>query len=681
MDQRRFRIPREGVNQQRSARQYVQRAWPEGTNHQIGRLFETGRVDADGIAITRPDAPLAAETIVDVELDEEGAEVFGLPDPEALQWGDDWVVVEKPVGIPGRLDDQDPTNPVRFMADVLGLDRDRVAPLWSMPTDAQGPWPIAKTDEVADRLRTSMYDGDLQTTWVAITTRPDQPQGRWSTDRGPIQYATTRTEGPLAELQLTPSWELEPGDVQRLYRLVADVMADAGFPALGDPIRGGYLVGGGLRLRLAAMFGADEFAHSWSAPRKWWPEEEVIRPRAAIPVEPTGAPMELGQLQISASCAQRLAEPGSPAVYHNEALGSVRQLAPGRPVELVGPDGPTGLFGLIDGAANIAAHLFSDDRIQATQLDDELEIRLDEAIGRRQRFFKEMGSTDAFRVVHGAADGLPGLVIDRWGSVWRLEFTSRCMLPHRDRLISQLNGCDPRAAVVEFRHRRAERQTDDIQATLVSPGSSVTSLGASYVVRESGLRLPVDLRRADPGLAIEYRHARCLLGEQADPGDQWLVPMARTGAVAAYLARAGAETTNLIADDRTRRRIHGALRTNGLAAHRAAVVEDNPVSWLDENDEEFDGIWLVLDGSRRPPGYQRLLQRLLAHLRPGGELIACRGDVDEWKDRIDEAIENAADDAGCELAGVAPVDPPEDFPAIDGFPEAAPFVGRRTVIR
>ena len=186
MTQRRlkFKIPRESERQKTAAQHFVARAWPEGSFEQIKALFSAGKVRADEIIVTRPEAPLAAEAEVTVEIGEEGQETFGLPEVEALLWDDRWLVVEKPVGIPGRLTDDDPMDPVRFMADMLGVDREFFFPVWDFPAAAGGPWLVARSEENRRELTKKLRGHALQTTWYAITVRPDKGQGRWQSDSG-----------------------------------------------------------------------------------------------------------------------------------------------------------------------------------------------------------------------------------------------------------------------------------------------------------------------------------------------------------------------------------------------------------------------------------------------------------------------------------------------------------------
>lgn len=683
---RRFQVPQEQQAQKTTALQYLHRAWPEGTTEQIRAVFEAGDVEADGVVVTRPDSPLAPDTVVEARIDEEGREVFGIPEAETLLWDDEWVVVDKPVGVPGWIAGDDPTDPVRFLADFLGLDRDDVAPVWEMPTNAGGPWLVAKRPEVADGLGTDVTAGSVQSTWVALVPEPARPRGSWNTDAGQLRFAVSRTRQGLAEVQLTPDFDADQRRAT-LYETVLRMLADAGFPALGDASNGGYLVDGAVRLRLQALYGGQDFAHSWSAPRDWWPDQPVIPAPEPAAAATSAEDRQIRQLQVTPETVERLqAETGGhPWIMRGELRPSIEDLPAGSPVELLGPGGPSGLFALVDGTGPVAARLWSRDRAEADGLETEVRIRLDEAVGRRLELFRRMGTTDVFRVAHAEADGLPGLFVDRLGPVWRVTTTGRCARAYRERVYEVVHGYDPKTTVVEVEHltsQHARRQPPETRVVRSGPSAPP---GESIIVREADVRFHANPAAGiAPDLLAAHRDNRRRAVERAEPDQHWLDVRANTGAFSLRLAAAGVETTNVDADGRYFSQLDDNFELNGIPHQRRRNIENDPRSFLAETDEMFDGILVDLAILQRSPtgsetdadGAVEFVADAFQALTPSGDLFVTRPPVGDERPSVDELIERAAETAGRDISEVEPGPPSDDFPTPSNFPEARPFQAR-----
>lgn len=684
----RFRIPREGQTQETSAQAFVVRAWPEGSPEQIRALFDAGAVRADQVVVTRPDRPLAPQVVVEMEVEQPGTKTFGLPDVEVLLRGDDWVVVDKPVGVPGRIRSDDPTEPVRFLADLIGIDRDSVEPVWHMPATAGGPWLLARSTDVADRLNNAIWTGPLETTWTAIVERPPHSRGRWDTDVGGVQFAVARTRGGLAEVQLTPQWngEGEGGEKELAASLLAAV-AGAGFPVVGDAVNGGYLVGGGLRLRLTAVYGTDEFAHSWPVPDNWWPDEPVLPPEPVeVPDEPADR-RSIGVIEISDQTVASVGDDGHPWILRDRGTGPTTGLNPGDPVQLIGPGGALEIYAVVDGTGPVAARVWSRDRGQAIRRDGELEIRLDEAIGRRRAYFRQMGSTDVFRLVHGEADGMPGVFIDRLGPVWRVTSAARCARGYRDAIYRLLSERDPDTMIIEV-EAFGERRDAPTAARIAKPGASFVVAGEPLIVRENGLRFRIDpWTKGGVGLCGDQRDNRRRAVRRAGPGEHWLDPFCGAGAFGVALGRAGVETTNLdpTRDIGDRRAENFAL--NDVSELCRQAPGDTLDAVLDGGTHQFDGV--IFDppaagpGERGPgPGrqaFEELVTRCVGALATGGSMLVCRRDPG-FGDPLPELIERAAAAAGRDVENIEPAPAPDDVPSMDGFPEGDPFEGRWVTI-
>ena len=235
-----FKVPAE--HHPKSLEQLLRRAWPDATDAQITDAFDKKRVRINERLSRNPDKVPSPDEEISVEV-EPGEEQFGLPEAAELARGEDWVVVEKPVGMPGELDRDDPMNPILYLADTLGLDRSTFTPVWSMPTNAGGPWLFATEPERAGELLDAWASGDLMITWVVLVPTPGQAQGRMEGAHGiPIDYSATQIRDGISELQLTPS--PQNGDFDETpdpVELLLDALSAHEIAALGESYKGAAL--------------------------------------------------------------------------------------------------------------------------------------------------------------------------------------------------------------------------------------------------------------------------------------------------------------------------------------------------------------------------------------------------------------------------------------------------------
>src|SRR5437660_2156896 len=100
---------------------------------------------------------------------------------------------------------------------------------------------------------------------------------------------------------------------------------------------------------------------------------------------------------------------GHPWIYQNELEGWPPDAAPGDLVDLHDSQGHFLGRGYLNPRTTLAVRVLARGRVPA---DQELFLaRIRQAMALRERF---MGARVAYRVVHGEADGLPGLVVVRY---------------------------------------------------------------------------------------------------------------------------------------------------------------------------------------------------------------------------------------------------------------------------
>jgi 23S rRNA G2069 N7-methylase RlmK/C1962 C5-methylase RlmI len=667
-----FRIPYEEPAP--SLEVLLARAWPELEREAIESVAERGHLRVGDHPVHRLDRALRPEGMVEVEAELPEASRVRPPRPETLARGDGWVVVDKPIGMPGRVDPDDPMHPLLFVADSLGIDRESFAPVWPMPTHAGGPWLCGTSPEAAAELRLAWRDGDLMTTWVVLVPRPDIPSGMLRPrETVEIQYSASTMQGGLAELQLTPRWigagDASPDDVVSPLEVALEGLADAGRPVLADRRRGGYMVEGGMRARLAALFrDGTDLQQSWTTPSDWWPEAPVRTPpderdEPELDLEHPDLP----ELVVAPDCLDHLRAGRRTRLEAGDEIGRRGALRPGALVQLVDPEGRTGPTALFEGRDDRLADVWSHDPVEASDFEGEIERRFDEAVARRAPMLREADRIERFRLVHGRADGLPGFVLDRFGPLLRATIERAAGAGLKERVYERLALSRPETLVVELDARPDHGRETGQRTRIVRGESHYLEVGASLILREGSLRY-----RCNPweygGVDVELAHRihRRRIAELAEPDDHWLQLAPLSTGLGLALAASGARVTLSHPSDDDRAHFESRLELNRLDVERHESVVGSVRQCLETLEGDVDGATVAWHESMEE---ETMLEACFQAVRPGGRLLVYRPEIE--RERLEGELEEVASRAGCEIAGLDVTDPPVDVPVPSADPRGS----------
>lgn len=182
----------------------------------------------------------------------------------------------------------------------------------------------------------------------------------------------------------------------------------------------------------------------------------------------------------------RRASQGHPWVYSNEIAmtAEAKALPPGTLVEVQASDGrPIGV-GFFNPRSLIAVRVL--DRTRGAVIDGSfLAARLQRARALRESLYGE----PYYRLIHAEADGMPGLVIDRYGDVVVAQLNSAGMDRLTDELLAALDTViGPR--VVVLRNDSSVREQEGLTREVrVAKGT----MSGPIEVRENGARFLADL--------------------------------------------------------------------------------------------------------------------------------------------------------------------------------------------
>ncbi|MEN0067664.1 MAG: class I SAM-dependent rRNA methyltransferase [Myxococcota bacterium] len=257
--------------------------------------------------------------------------------------------------------------------------------------------------------------------------------------------------------------------------------------------------------------------------------------------------------------------------------GSMPVVPAGRIVRLRAPEGDVVGWGLADEGAIAVRVLGRDEPRGVPGL---LRDRITRADAVRVRLVGP--NTDAYRVVSGPGDGLPGLVVDRYGGVAVLRLYASAWVPYLDDIVAVLKGL-PWVESVFRRYGVGRVDERDGGETLVGP-----EVGDHLVVHEDGMALIARPHSGQKtGLFLDQREHRSLVGRWA-AGRLVVNLFAYTGGFSVAAARGGAARVTTV--DVAPEAIEDAkenFRLNGFDPAEHAFVVANVFDWTPQGPTDL----------------------------------------------------------------------------------------------
>ena len=376
--------------------------------------------------------------------------------------------------------------------------------------------------------------------------------------------------------------------------------------------------------------------------------------------------MTLARVELKAGLARHL-RAGHPWVF-KKAIAHAPKLPAGAVVDLV-EGGRFAARGYWDPVSPIAVRVLTRD--EREPIDAAFFKRRIEACHAHRRELIDLDGTDAFRLVHGESDGLPGIVIDLYAGTAVLKLYSAGLTPYRPMLLEALK---PYATAVIGRDEvgRDDGEGDEGAGTgRVLYGPKPPEL---VTITERHAKFHVDLYRGQKtGFFLDQRENRFLV-RRLSKGREVLNCFCFTGGFSVNAALGGA--TKVFSVDQDADAVALARENftlNGLdaAAHDflAADVFELLSSFKDEG-RTFDTV--ILD----PPafaksqkaveaaldGYASLNRQALAVLKPGGLLVTASCSARVTPEQFLDAVKSAGFNADVDLTLVEERYQPPDHP-------------------
>jgi len=287
--------------------------------------------------------------------------------------------------------------------------------------------------------------------------------------------------------------------------------------------------------------------------------------------------------------------------------------------------------------------------------------------------------TDAYRMVYAESDGMPGLIVDRYGDWLATQFLTAGVEARRELLLQALAELFAPRGIVDRSDVAVRRQEGLPLHSGLAWGEPPPE---DLAIREHGHSFRSDLLGGQKtGFYLDQRENRRIVGAHA--AGRWVLnAFSFTGAFAVYALAGGAQhVTNLDSSHEALVGAEHAVRLNGFDPDAQAEAIEGDVfqvlrSFRDEG-RQFDMVILdppkfarskaELDGATR--GYKDINLLALKLLAPGGLLatFSCSGLV--TPDLFQKIVFGASVDASRDAQIIAKLGQGADHPILLSFPE------------
>lgn len=367
---------------------------------------------------------------------------------------------------------------------------------------------------------------------------------------------------------------------------------------------------------------------------------------------------------------------GHPWIFTGALKRPENPVEHGAPVQVIDEAGTVIATGTYSARTSIAVRVFAFSSLEITA--SWLKARIEEADSRRKLLGFGLGPADtAYRLVFGESDGLPGLVVDRFGEVLVMQIATAGM----DRLRPLVLEClvDLFSPVAIYEKSDSPSRTEEGLPPVAACHHG--SLPDPVIFQHGGARYVADIVQGQKsGFFLDQRNLRLEIGRLAS-GRSVADVFSYTGSAGLTALRSGA--ANVVFVDSSERaldlcRQHAVM--NDVSEDRISTEEADVFQWLGSQAEPRYDLMILdppaliksrkhIDQGRK--GYHFINRAALRLLRDGGILVTSSCSVHFTMEDMRVTLRRAAMQLGVDLHLLMTVGQSEDHPVALNFPESA----------
>lgn len=284
-------------------------------------------------------------------------------------------------------------------------------------------------------------------------------------------------------------------------------------------------------------------------------------------------------------------------------------------------------------------------------------------------------NTDAFRLIHGEGDGLPGLIIDFYAGTAVAQMHSVGMYLERQTIVEALKQVLGHRLTAVYEKSEG---TLPFKAGLNAENGYLWGKNTSHVALENGLKFNVDWEKGQKtGFFVDQRDNRALV-EHYSKGRTVLNMFCYTGGFSFYAMRGGASVVHSVdSSERAVELTKSNVELNFAGDARHEAYAEDAFKYLDKIKDKYDLIILdppafakhhnVLNNALQ--GYRRLNARAFEQIKPGGILFTFSCSQVVSKEVFRTTVFSAAAKAGRNVRILNQLTQPADHPVNIYHPE------------
>ena len=356
-------------------------------------------------------------------------------------------------------------------------------------------------------------------------------------------------------------------------------------------------------------------------------------------------------------------------------------IASGSTVDLVAPNGEFLARASFSPHSQIRARVWTFNNEEVDKEFFKKQIRL--ALDMRRRSNVE-GQSNSYRLIHGESDGIPGLIVDRYGDVLVLQSLTAGTEFWKDTLADLL----VEETGIQTIFERSDADVRELEGLQPITGLLRGELPASrFTIQEHGLKFRVDVQHGHKtGFYLDQRENRHRVGELAKDRDV-LNCFCYTGGFSIHALANGAKSVlSVDSSADALALLEENIALNNLPAERHTTREGDVFQLLRKfRDEARSFDLIILDPPKFAPtaahtekaarAYKDINLLAFKLLRVGGVLVtfSCSGGVDAAL--FQKIVASAALDAGVDASIIEHLSQGADHPVSLHFPEGAYLKG------
>ena len=357
---------------------------------------------------------------------------------------------------------------------------------------------------------------------------------------------------------------------------------------------------------------------------------------------------------------------GHPWVFRSDVTRD-RGVSPGSLVRVEGPQGRPLGFALYSSRSEIRLRMVERGESLAEGF---LRQRLAAALRWRETV---AAGASAYRLVHGEGDGLPALIVDRYGGYLVVQTLSQGMDRRKGEIVDALVELLQPEGVLE----RNDPKVRKLEGLELQVGLLHGSVPETVEVEENGVSYLADLYHGQKtGLFLDQRENHAAARSYAR--GRVLDGFTYHGGFALQVAAAASEVLAVDVSAEAILRLKANAERNRLT--NVSVRDANVFDFLhdlDHRGERFDTVILdppafakskdAVEKARR--GYKEINLRALRLLRPGGCLVTCSCSYHIHEEDFEAILASAAVDARATVTVIEKRRQARDHPVVLGVPE------------